>query len=79
MDLSVNVGEVLDHVEPHETAHFVRRNLSALDACEQLTNPERPATALLITHSGRQNERLLGGAHDRRRSHDAAGRALPMP
>lgn len=59
MELDVTVGEVLKRAERHETGDFVGRHLPVSDACDQLTGSE-PPVALLVTHSGKPSESLLG-------------------
>lgn len=59
MELDVPVGEVLGHAEPDESAQFVPRALSAVEACDILTAPGAPV-ALLVTQTGQRGESLLG-------------------
>lgn len=56
---NVKVSEILDHVEPHETAQFIAPTQSALRGCDTLSKETAPP-AILVTTDGTAAGQLQG-------------------
>lgn len=61
--METSIGEALDHVEAHEECRFVDRNTSLFQVLEIFDLAKEDGislAAILITHSGGHNQKLLG-------------------